>query len=101
METQYYRTVALSSSLDTVSNSIVRNAFRPVNSTASHVTVGSTSSAANLDPDWTLLLGLLYNLQSGVLFCVESCIKRPLRGEIVTRFQNTYMNAMEAIRISR
>ena len=45
--------VVLTSSLDKVSNSIVRNAFKPVNTTASPATVATTSSAANLDPDWT------------------------------------------------
>ena len=53
MKGQHNRTVALSSSLDKVSNSIVHNAFKPVNTTASPETVATTSSAANLDPDWT------------------------------------------------
>jgi len=53
IEAQQNRTVALSSSLDKVSSSIVSNAFKPMHTTATPTTVASTTSGPNLDPDWT------------------------------------------------
>jgi hypothetical protein len=53
IEAQQNRTVALSSSLDKVSSSIVSNAFKPMHTTATPTTIGSTTSGPNLDRDWT------------------------------------------------
>ena len=54
IEAQQNRTLALSSSLDKVSSSIVSNAFKPMQTTATPTTVGSTTSGGpNLDPHWT------------------------------------------------
>ena len=100
IEAQQNKTVALSSSLDKVSSSIVSNVFKPMHTAATPTTVASTMSGPQLDPDWTSPVAVTSVNKPPVLFSVESSIKRPLLGETEILLQSTCTIAMEVIRIS-